>query len=542
LKKVIFLIIASLLVLGLVLPGCEGEGEEELIYTFEDGTIVFGIAGEIGEAQGDMQVLGATMAAGAINAAGGVVIDGVAHNISVRAIDTKEVQDETGQQGKLALQAAIDDVDFLMGAFRTEAVEVYREVAVGPNGAGVIFYNCGASTEALQHSCLDDYDNYKYWFQATPFNEYQLADAVLRILNMVAIQLRDALDLEPGAQLTACIVAEDLAWSRDEQVPVYEAGLPALNITNLETYLVGSLDSASTQGAVMDIAANYPNVHFIIPVYSGTMGVVFAATLNSYITSGALAPMVVGINVLAQFKAPWADKLSEPPPGGVACRYEVILDTWAEDQEQTDLTLPFLAAFMSFAHDYPMYNASTYDTSFLLKACLEAVGYVEDGVGKAKADDMIAWLENPANAIKMTSGYPTVYPYPGTTSGGMPAMSEAQVRAMYGDIDSYGYTYNAADWVMPPHTTHCLGFGPGDAAGGKRRPTGIGAQWQWDETATQWKKVGVWPAQVYDPDTPQDELKAAGLLDQYGNWNFEHPGTKDLVLPDYVLTFHGGGS
>jgi len=102
LKKIILLIIASLLVIGLVLPGCAGEGPEpptDVIYTFEDQEIVVGIAGEVGHATGDMQYLGATLAATVINGGGGVVIDGVAHDIVLEIIDTQEATDETGWSG-----------------------------------------------------------------------------------------------------------------------------------------------------------------------------------------------------------------------------------------------------------------------------------------------------------------------------------------------------------------------------------------------------------------------------------------------------------
>lgn len=515
LKRIVFLIIASLLVLGLVLPGCgDGNGNgEEVIYTFEDGEIVVGIAGEVGHTTGDMQYLGATLAAGVINGAGGVVIDGVAHDITLQMIDTQEAADETGASGTAAMEAAIDDVDFVMGGFRTEAVEVYREVAMD---AEKMFFNCGAATEALQHSCVDDYDTYKYWFKVTPYNEHHLASSVLRLIDFTAAQIRTALGLEADANLDAVIVAEDLEWSRDEQVPIYEAGLPGLHITNLETYLVDSLDPTATTGAIADIVTYDP--HLIIPVYSGTMGVYFAGTLLSYIGAGSLGAIPVGINVMAQFKKPWAAGLNSiDPADGAYCALNVFLDTWAEEVEMTDMTQPFLGAFMAYTGgEYPLYTAVTYDALFVLKTMLEEEGYVEDGVGKVKADDAIAWYEDPANAQKTTTGEAVkYYPQAGTEVGGKPALSEAQVNALY-NPSSYGYVYDVNDWVMPPCTTHDLVYGPSSA-------TGMGCQWQWDATAGQWKKFAVWPAEGF------------GVTDQYGDWDFEYPGTKDFYMPPWVV-------
>jgi len=515
-KKLIFLIIASLLVIGLVLPGCEGEGEGEVdvIYTFEDNEIVVGIAGEVGHATGDMQYLGAVLAAGGINGAGGVVIDGVAHNITLQIIDTQEATDETGASGTAAMNAAIDDVDFVMGGFRTEAVEIYRDVAMD---AEKMFFNCGAATESLQHSVVDDYDTYKYWFKTTPYNEHFLASSVLKIIDFVAGQIRTALNMTADANLDACIVAEDLEWSEDEQVPIYEAALPGLHITNLETYLVSSTEVASTQGALADIAANY-DPHIIIPVYSGTMGVAFAGTLLSYIGAAALGPVPAGINVYAQLNAPWVTGLnSTDPSDGAYCASHVLLDTWASDLAMTDMTLSFLGAFMAYSGgEYPLYTAVTYDALFVLKAMLEDEGYAEAGVGKVMADDVIAWYENPAKAQKTTTGEAVkYYPQAGTEVGGEPALSEAQVNALY-NPSSYSYTYDVNDWVMPPHTTHDLVYGPGSA-------TGIGCQWQWDVGDSVWKKFCVWPAE------------GSGAVDQYGDWDFEYTGTKDFQMPIWVV-------
>lgn len=516
-KKIVFLIIGALLVVGLVLPGC-GEPTpppEEVIWNFgDDQEIVVGIAGEVGHATGDMQYLGAVLGSGAINGAGGVDIDGTAYNITLQIIDTQEATDETGASGTAAMNAAIDDVDFVMGGFRTEALEVYREVAMD---AEKMFFDCGAATELLSHSVVDDYDTYRYWFKTTPYNEHFLAKSVLHLVDFAAKQIRVALNLSADADLDAVIIAEDLEWSRDEQVPLYEAGLPALHVTNLETYLVSSTDSAATIGALADIAANY-DPHIIIPVYSGTMGVYFAGTLLSYIGADVLGPLPAGINVYAQLNAPWVAGLNSTDPGdGAYCAFNLILDTWASELAATSKTLPFLSAFMAYSGgEYPLYTAVTYDALFVLQAMLEEAAYMEGGEAKLSADDCIAWYEDPANAQQTTTGDAVkYYPVAGTEVGGEPALSEAQVDALY-DPDSYGYTYDVNDWVMPPHTTHDLVYGPGSA-------TGIGCQWQFDVGDMVWKKFGVWPAAGF------------GETDQYGDWDFSYTGAKAFQMPAWLV-------
>jgi hypothetical protein len=518
LKKVIFLIIASLLVIGLVVPGCEGEGEGEVgDIVFEEGVISIGIAGELAHMTGQFQLLGATMASTNLT----VDIDGEPHTIALVEIETGEATvDMGGSQGYSAMLDKIDDVDFIFGGFRTEALEVYREVAVGPDGEGVIFVGCGAATEALSYSCVEDYANYKYWFKHMPSNDYFLADSVIRMVDAVGRTLRAAGNFSEDYTLRAGIIADDLSWC-EELYPLLESGLPDVNVSLVTTtVLINPLLTDPTQmgAALAPIAAGDP--HFVIPILSADAGVAFAATRKGLIPTA----MSVGINVPAQFKSPWAAGLADPnPANGAYCALDVHIDTYAEEVEVTSSTLPFLAAFMAYAGDYPLYTATTYDALLNLVEAIESEAWYDTTTTTAYAnvDDIIAYMENqnPALARTTTTGKNMVYPQPGTTSGAIPALSETQVTALYPHIGTAGYpAYNAANWTMPAHTTHDLVTGPGYM-------TGVGCQWQWDVGDSLWKKFGIWPT----------EFLGADLKDQYGDWNFEYPGTKDIQLSPGVV-------
>jgi hypothetical protein len=432
----------------------------------------------------------------------------------------EETVDPSGLTGISALTAAIDGVDFILGGFRPEAVEVYRDVAMEK---GVIFINCGAATETLQHSVVDDYASYRFWFKGTPYNEYFLGQSVVRTLGAVAIKLREEMGVAANYTLNATIIADNLAWAY-EQVTVIGKLLPSVGVNLTRSFWVSSKgDSAEMVSTLTSIAGLDPQ--FIIPIFSADAGALYDVLRASYVPNA----MSVGINVMAQLKAPWgAGNLTTPPPGGPACANEVILDTWAEGLNQTTKTAAFLAAFMNVTSgEYPLNAAATYDALFSLKAAIEAVAWYDavNGTAYAKADDIIQWLEDPANARVTTTGNTTYYPRPGTKATGKPALTEAQVRLLY-DLDSYNYTYtyDAKDWIMPAHTTHDLAYGPGLL-------TGIGAQWQWDATAGRWKKVGIWPMDFGDE---YDEA----LTDQYGCWNFAYNGTMALVIPQNVINHH----
>lgn len=514
---------ASLLVIGLVLPGCSEEKPEPVLYVFEGGKINVGIAGELNYTAGAMQWAGAMLAQDAINGNGGIDIGGVSYILELVPIETgEETVDPSGLTGISALTAAIDGVDFILGGSRAEAVEVYRDVAMEK---GVIFINCGAAAETLQHSVVNDYAGYWCWFKGTPYNEYFLGQSVVRTLGAVAIKLREKMGVAANYTLNAVIIADDLAWAY-EQVTVIGKLLPSVGVNLTRSFWVSSQgDSAEMVSTLTSIAGLDPQ--FIIPIFSADAGVLYDKLRASYVPNA----MSVGINVMAQLKSPWgAGNLTTAPPGGPACAYEVILDTWAEGLNQTSKTAAFLAAFMNFTSgEYPLNTAATYDALFGLKAAIEAVAWYDavNGTAYARANDIIEWLENPANAQVTTTGNTTYYPRSGTRAAGKPALTEAQVRSLY-DLASYNYTYtyDAEDWTMPAHTTHDLVYGPGYL-------TGIGAQWQWDgnETAGQWKKVGVWPMDFGDE---YDEA----LTDQYGCWNFAYNGTKALVIPQNVIAHH----
>ena len=529
-KRIVFLIIASLLVLGLVLPGCTPS--EEVIYTFEDGEVIIGICADIGHPTGDANKYGIILAANEINTAGGINISGVAHNLTYVLIDTDEFTDETGGvTGAAALQAQIDNVDFVMGGSQSGAVAVYREVAMD---AHKVFCGCGAAGEALCNSVVTNYDKYKYFFRGTPYNEYFLAQSALRLVNSVALEERAALNLSSTDTLRAVIISENLTGVKNQLVPAIAAGLPALNIALNQTYYVNPGTSGDTIAALADIYAKGYNPHIIIPVYTGTMGVVYDGYLAAYAAADVLCPMSVGINVMEELKTPWAGvgtNLTSPPPGGPYCAYNCHLDTWAEGVNYTAKTYAFFMGFLTLTGggnpalgEYPLYTAATYDTCFILKTFLEDVAYWDagDGVAKVNAADVIAWYEDPTSAPLTTTGTSYLYPpWDGTTTYyGDPALNKVQKEAIYGS----SWAYHTYEWLMPPHTSHDLVYGPGYA-------TGIGAQWQWDAEAGRWKKVGVWPMDFGDE---YDEA----LTDQYGCWNFAYNGTVPLMVPQNIIDHH----
>jgi branched-chain amino acid transport system substrate-binding protein len=513
LKKYIFLLVAALLVLGLVLPGCGGGGEQQEEEEEEENFITIAVAGPMTDLQGQNHWDGATMARDAINAAGGVDIGGTTYMVKLVQVETKEsTEGEDGSTGTANLQAVIDDVDFVMGGFRTEVVSVYRDVAMD---AHKIFMNTGAATGSLQFGVVTNYDKYKYWFKATPYNETFLVKSCLKMTATVGSILKGTIAAYEGGgavkdefklanavdgKLRVHIMMEDAAWCAG-MVTAANYYLPLLGFTVTGTTLVSptATDITTEMNAIKAL-----NPHMIFTSFSGSVGAVYSTTKSDL----GIPAVTIGINVPGQEIDHWANTDG-------ACEGEIMLDTWSSGLANTAKTVAWFNDFVDEFGRYPVYTAGTYDAVHVL--CNAA-----EGTGSLDSDDIIPWLEDPDNAYTDGVSSPKVayYPMPAIkiTAGELYALSEAQVAELY-DLASYGKTYNQAEWmcgfasgVQQPHIAHDICYGPG-------LTTGVGSQWQ--VVDGEGEKVGIWPVNLGDVPT---------LVDQYGNWSFQYPGTKKYIL------------
>jgi branched-chain amino acid transport system substrate-binding protein len=462
----------------------------------ETAPITFAIAGPMTGFQGEQEWWGAELARDEINAAGGMDVRGTAYGIRLLHVETNELVDPSGTDGVTALSAVIDDVDFVIGGFRTQNVMVYRDVAMD---AQKIFMNCGAAKDALQFSVVTDYDKYKYWFKTTPVNEGFLVNALLKITGTIGTVLGNTLAgygdavsedyrVPEDDKLRVAILMEDALWC-ERLVPAAQDWLPRIGFDVVGTWLV-SPTAPDITAELSQIAAAKP--HIIFTAFSGTVGTAYSAQKIDL----GIPAMTIGINVPGEQKQHWTDTEGK-------CNGEIMLDSWAEGLEVTAKTTGFSNAFMATTGEYPIYTALTYDAIYQLKAAIEATGSLD-------ADDIIQYLET--HPYMGVDGLYAYYPMPAIDLGdGVYALSEAQVRALYPSLA----TYNQTNWMCAasaaPHIAHDLVYGPAYV-------TGIGSQWQ------DGHKVCVWPMDFGDASD-------AALTDQYGCWNFEYQGTVDVMIP-----------
>jgi hypothetical protein len=118
LKKIVFLIIASILVIGLVLPGCNGGP-----VTPARPKILIGVPYPYGTIQGDHLLDAAEMAASEINVAG-VFVSGEnkTYDIDIIGRNDNEISDPANAWIAVNYLVNTANVEFVIGGFRTEAV------------------------------------------------------------------------------------------------------------------------------------------------------------------------------------------------------------------------------------------------------------------------------------------------------------------------------------------------------------------------------------------------------------------------------------
>ena len=520
-KKIVFLIIATLLVIGLVLPGCGGGG---VVF---DQYINVGIVGPLTFIQGRDHVAGAEMARDEINDAGGVTVGALVYGIKLFTADTNEILDTSGVTGTTALTGIIGSVDFVVGGFRTEALDVYRDVAMT---AQKLFFDAGAATTSLCEDVFLDYDTFKYFFKVTPFNTNFLLTSTLRQVGVINTMLRAEAGLGAG-NTTIALIIENAEWCLAFG-PALNFYLPGLGFTVVSTQYPESDDTdLSTELEAIKTANGGEEPMITLTVLSGPPGKAYGLQQDTYLPH----TFSVGINVESQDIDYHHDTGAE---------YHTCLDVWSADVELTAYTMDFWDDYVAATGRYPTYCAATYEAIKTLKLAIEDVGLA--------TGDIIDWYEDQDNKYTGTAGTTTYYPMPALNlTPTMGALGPDQAYALYPHLPNYyghsSYAEMAGNWSSAEHYkdwTTAGGFVPHDIVFGPGWMTGQCVQWQPVDPAhpeLEWAKVGWFPmvltptgAGVPAEDLSPGEmagLKAAGLVDQYGSWNFAYPGAANLTIP-----------
>ncbi|MBI5523188.1 MAG: ABC transporter substrate-binding protein [Desulfarculus sp.] len=315
--------------------------------------IKIGVLGPMAFTQGEGHWNGATLAAEEINAASGIQVGGEKRTIELVKVDTNEFLSIPDATNATEMAISRHKVDFMVGGFRTEAVQVMQDIAMD---AKKIFIGCGAAHPELCTRVTKDYNRYKYWFRLTPINSTYLGKVDFLLLAMVATEMKKALGLE---KLKVAIVAEKAAWA-DPIVKAAEETLPA----KMGMEVVGTWrPSPVAKDCTAELAAiQRAGAHIIFTTFSSSVGLTFAKQWGELKVPAAN----VGINVESQKSGFWG------ATGGKG-EYTVTVNTLAR-VKITDKTIPFYDKYLERFKEAPNYTAGTYDALFLIKEAVEKAG------------------------------------------------------------------------------------------------------------------------------------------------------------------------
>jgi hypothetical protein len=558
LKKIVFLIIASLLLIGLALPGCGGGGGEGGFTNW----LTIGVVCPMSVPHGQQQWLCAQWAQSEINTAGGVNVSGTVYGIKLTKINT--LTEEVPELAQAALQAVIDDVDYVIGGFRTETVFPLVETTMDEQK---LFLIAGAATADICRQVAWNNTRYKYIFRGTPFNDVFLLTNMYKWLGTLSHEFF-AQNFTPPWKLS--VIAENLDWTATMRAILqYDLlGVQAeYNYTTADVTLVDpTATSISTE--LQSIADSYNGTGplVIMPILSAAqVGALYSNNRLTYLPDA----LSFGINVYAQTSAAYT-----LTSGG--CLGEMFLDNYGYNCSITDQTLPFMSGFATRSAavgapaggTYPMYTASVYDMVKALATAIDAANSIDDAA-------LVTYMRQAAK-------YPTAgakgikyYPMPELTlvagnasENKVMALNASQAFALYPHLVEYynaingtnyaNYNDLAANWMSDglylDWTDNPGGFVPNDLVYGPGFSTGIITQWQ-NLTGVGGKKVSVWPntvspqlaalssytaAQIHSINaTLFNVLVQEGVIDQYGSWIINYPGTKAPYIPQSVINAWG---
>jgi len=362
------IVAAAFLILTISFPVGAQEGEQ----------IKIGVIGPMKYVQGRSHWQGALMAAEEINAKGGVQVGDQTMKIQLIKADSNEflnITDATNAMERLIMK---DQVDFVIGGFRSEAVLAMQDIAMEHK---TIFIGCGAAHPKLCTRVAEDYDFYKYWFRGTPFSSSYIARVAFIQLDTVAALLQKELNIP---KVKVAVVAEKAMWA-DPMVSYAEAFIKG---KGMEVAGVWRPSPVATDVTAELSAIQRSGAHIIFTVFSSSVGIPFARQAGEL----KIPAMQVGINVEAQKDGFWQ------ATRGMG-NYVITSSTYCRGVESNENTKPFVEGYYKRYGETPTYTADTYSVIFYtLRPIIEQAGTLD-------SDTLVSILEervykSPSSTVK----------------------------------------------------------------------------------------------------------------------------------------------
>jgi len=329
--------------------------------------IKIGVIGPMQFVQGKGHWNGATMAADELNAKGGIQVGAKKMKIQLIQADSNEFLNVTDATNAMERIITKDKVDFVVGGFRTEAVLPMQDIAMENKK---IFIGVGAAHDELCNRVAKNYNTYKYWFRASPFNSTYLGRTSFIHLATVGAILKQALNIP---KIKVAVAAEKAVWTE----PMIKAAESVIPNMGMEVVGVWRPSPVATDVTAELSAIQRSEAHIIFTIFSSSVGIPFARQAGEL----KIPAVQVGINVEAQKDGFWqaTQKMGN---------YVFTTDTYARGVEYNELTKPFVDGYVKRFGETPPYTADTYT------AIVYGLAPTIEMAGTLDSDKLVSVLEN----------------------------------------------------------------------------------------------------------------------------------------------------
>lgn len=337
------------------------------ISSAEENRINIGVVGAMKFNHGKEMWNGALMAADEINKRGGVRVGQQRMKVRLIKANNNEFLNVGYATNTMEMLFLHNNVDFVVGGFRSEAVLAMQDVAMDHQK---IFISIGAALPELCNRVAQNYDRYKYYFRNGVINNNHLAETCFLQLSFVAENLRQSLGIR---NLKVAIAAEKASWA-DGMIAAAKKKFPFMGLN-----LVGIFRPSAVATDVMSEVKAIANTKapLVFTLFSTNVGTAFV----SQAADADLPAVQVGINVEAQKDEFWKTT------GGKA-DYVVTTIAFCRGVEITKLTEPFLKNYIRRFGKMPTYTAATYTA--ILHTLIPAI----EQAGTLDPDLLVNVIEN----------------------------------------------------------------------------------------------------------------------------------------------------
>lgn len=320
-----------------------------------DAPIRVAIAGPMAFIHGDHKWKGAVMAAEEINAAGGVTVGGQKRPLELVKVDTNELLSVPDAASAVERAITVDNVDVIIGGFRSEAVLAMMDVAMDHK---VLHLGVGSISPAITDRVYNDFDRYKYFFRVFPYSAAHVVQTSFLLLQEAAAVVREELGIEKPK--VAVMVEKVLGFD-----PVAVAAPKAIPAMNMEVVGLWRPSQVATDVTSELAAIRESGAHIIFSILSGPVGIAYARQWEEM----QIPAVSVGVNVEAMGGRFWQAT-------GNKGNYEATL-TFLANTPVTEKSVPFFNNFVEKHGEFPIYLAATYDAVYILAEAIERAGSLE---------------------------------------------------------------------------------------------------------------------------------------------------------------------